>query len=313
MRRLKLVMAIIGMVVIVGTAVFCIYYFSKTDKNAKVVATTFPIYDICRELLGNSDDLALLEDTGSDMHSFSPTTSDNILISNAELFIHIGGESDNWVGGVLETTNNTDLQVLSLIDYVDKLEEHHHHHEGQEHKEECYDEHIWLSLKNMIKMTETIKTSLIDIFPERQELIKINAEKYINKLSDLESRYQILQDNSNKIIFADRFPFRYLMNDYNLDYYALFSGCSTESEAEIESITEIINAINASNANYIFILENTDRKIANNILSNHNCKQGVEILTLNSCQSININNIENISYLQIMEDNLENLKKAVNL
>lgn len=307
-------MAIVCMFLIVGGTGFAIYYFSKGDKNAKVVATTFPIYDICRELLGNNDDLALLEDSGTDMHSFSPTTSDNIQISNAELFIHIGGESDNWVGGVLETTSNTDMQVLSLIDYVDKLEEHHHHHEGEEeHKEECYDEHIWLSIKNMINMTEAIKNSLINIFPERQELIKINAEKYIGKLSELESKYQVLQDNSNKLIFADRFPFRYLMNDYNLDYYALFNGCSTESEADFDAITDIINEINSADASYIFILENTNSKTANNILNDHNCKKGVEILTLNSCQSININNIDNISYLQIMEDNLEKLKKAVNL
>ena len=316
MRKTKIIIAISVIVLLLGGAIFSIIYFTKKDNNAKVVTTIFPIYDIAREIMGSSDDLLLLENNGSDMHSYQPTAGDITTISKCELFIYVGGESDNWVSGVIASANNINLKTLELINHVEKLEENHDNilnDEEHNHNEEVtYDEHIWLSLKNMIKMTESIRDSLCLVYPEKQELFKVNAENYINKLEDLESKYSNELLNKEKtLIIADRFPFRYLVNDYNLNYYAVFSGCSAESEASTETIATLIDKINENNINYVLVLETSDKSIANRAITDTKCKEGVGVLVINSCQSVNVKDLDNISYLEIMEQNLVNLKKAI--
>lgn len=318
MRKLKLAMAISMIIAIISVVIAGLVYFVKGDRQAKVIVTTFPIYDICREIMGSEDDLLLLMDNGVDMHSFTPTASDIASVSKAELLIYNGGESENWVPGIVKASENVNLKTLSLmnIDGITLLEEgmenilegeednHEHDHEHS------YDEHIWLSIKNVIKMTESIRDSLITVYPEMQELFKINAQKYMDKLQLLESEYQSnLGEKDFTLIIADRMPFRYLMNDYNINFYAVFSGCSTETQATAETITKLLEKIDECNAKYIVVLESSDRKIADSCQER---KNELEILTLNSCQSVTSSIIKNISYLQIMTENLEILKKVMN-
>jgi len=323
--KIKLISSILLMISLITGAVFSVFYFFKQDDNAKVVTSVFPIYDICREIMGNEDDLLLLQDNGSDMHSYSPTASDIATISSAELFIYIGGESDEWVANVLRSIDNVNLINLSLmeIEGLNKIEEghdnilqedhdHDHEHEHEHEEDIIYDEHIWLSISNYIKMTENVRDNLIKVFPERQELFKENAENYIEKLTELsKSYYDAIYNAEQTLIIADRFPFRYLVNDYNLKYFATFSGCSAETEASTETIAKLIDKINAFDVDYILVLETSDRHVAQSCLNNSNCKKGVEILVINSCQSIIKGNLENSSYIEIMQNNLINLKKAL--
>lgn len=303
--------------------IFCIFYFAKKDSNAKIVTTIFPIYDICREIMGSSDDILLLEDNGVDLHSYQPTAQDITAISKSELFIFIGGESDDWVGDIIRSANNVNLKTLSLIEEIEKLEENHdgiiqeeehehEHEEGEEHSE--YDEHIWLSIKNAIQITKSITSSLSLVYPEKAEIFKINSEEYINKLLALDLEYTEYCANKEKtLVIADRFPFLYLVNDYNIKYCAAFSGCSAETEASTETIATLISKVNELECDYILVLETSDQSIARSIIADKSCRTGVEILVINSCQSVSSNKIDSTSYLDIMKNNLENFKKALSL
>lgn len=302
--------------------VVSIVHFTKADKNSRVVVSTFVVYDICREIMGSDDDITLLMDNGVDMHSYSPTPSDIVSVSKAELFIYVGGESDKkWVPNIIGTAKNVNLDTLSLMN-VEGLtlleesddnildDEHNHEHEHEDGEEE-YDEHIWLSLRNMEVMAEAISESLIKVYPEMQELIRINTDKYVEKLQALDDEYSAIQNSEKTLIVADRFPFRYLVHDYNLKYYAVFSGCSAETEASAEVIASLVDKVNTCDVDYLLVLETSDRKVAESCMNNGDCKSGLSILEINSCQSINFSALDTTSYLDIMTKNLENLKKAL--
>lgn len=335
MRKLKVVLASILIIIMLVGGGYSIYYFSKPSENKKVVATIFPIYDIARNIMGNEEDIMLLEDTGVDIHSYSPSVSDMASIHNSELFIYIGGESDKWVGDVLKSSSNPNLRTLCLIDEVNGIEEsdeniiqgeehdhdhedehddHEHHHEDDEneHDEINYDEHIWLSIKNAKIMTEKIRESLTFVFPERQELFKVNANKYLEKLNTLDEEYANVCNNKEDIlIFADRFPFIYLTKDYDINYYACFSGCSTETQASADTISTLIDKINSADVDTILILESKNIDETNNIITDSRCKNGVKIEVINSCQSVSAKDLDNTSYLSIMQSNLEVIKKVL--
>lgn len=323
MKRIgRLVFAIVLMLSMMGGCVFAVIHFTRGEKNAKIVASTFVVYDICREVMGGEDDLMLLMDNGVDMHSYTPTASDIASVSRAELLVCIGGESDNkWVGNVVSSANNVNLKVLSLFDVegLTLLEESgdniidSEHHSEEEHLDEAeYDEHIWLSIRNMKVMVDAVREKLSLVYPEMQELFRINAENYISRLDTLDQEFERdIMGRDKTIIVADRFPFRYLMNDYGLNYYAVFSGCSAESEASAGIIAELVEKVNACDVDYLVVLESSDRKVATSCMANKDCKDGLEILVINSCQSVNFASIDKTSYLEIMAENLTNLKKVL--
>ena len=320
MRKFKVISSICMIVLIVSLAIFSIVYFSHKNKEGKVVTTIFPIYDICREILGTDDDIVLLQDSGTDMHSYQTTASDITTLSKAELFIMVGGESDKWAGNIIRAAGNVNLSTLSLMDIVNKVEEsdenvsqgdheHEHEHEGEE---ENYDEHVWLSIKNMITATEYIGEELLKVFPERTEIIRENSKEYLEKLVALEKAYSdALSGKETFYLVADRFPFIYLMKDYNLSYHAAFSGCSAETEASAETMSQLINKVNEKNLKYIFITESADGSIAGQVRDSSNHPGDIQILTINSCQSVSEKDIDNISYLSIMTDNLEKFKRGI--
>lgn len=319
-------------ILILALTIFSIVYFSHKDKEGKVVVTIFPIYDICREILGSEEEIVMLQDNGSDMHSYQATAGDIVTISKAELFIMIGGESDDWVGDVIRSSNNANLDTLSLMDIVNKVEEsdenisegghdHNHDEEGEigededhdhDHEEVEYDEHIWLSVKNMIVATEGIRDELLKIFPERTEIIKENSTRYLGELQALEAKYsEALLYSNGFYLVADRFPFIYLMRDYGLSYHAAFSGCSAETEASAETMAELRDKVDSKNLKCIYITETSDGDIANMVKNSSKNPGEIEILVLNSCQSVSRNDLGNISYIDIMLDNLTKLKKGV--
>lgn len=308
--------------VLMGLTVFCTVFFSRMNKIGKVVVTIFPLYDICREILGTDDDIVMLQDSGSDMHSYQATASDITTISKAELFLVVGGESDNWVGGAIRSAGNVNLKTLSLMDVVNKVEEsdenisgdgHEHDHDHDDEEEIEYDEHVWLSIKNVIIATKEIESELIKVFPERTEIINENTIKYLEKLEDLEAKYsEELKGKDAFYLVADRFPFIYLMKDYGLSYHAAFSGCSTDANATASMKTELQNIAKEKSVRYIFTTENPVSDIATSLKTELNKDgQSVDIVALNSCQSVSRNNLKNISYLSIMLDNLEKLKLGV--
>nr|MCR5783190.1 metal ABC transporter substrate-binding protein [Clostridia bacterium] len=227
----------------------------ENAEKLSIVTTIFPVYDWVRQLLGDNAgfaDVDMLLDSGVDLHSYQPTADDIIKISACDMFIYVGGESDEWVEDALSEATNKDMVVINLLeslgDIVREEEvkegmegEHEAEHEdehGEEEEGPEYDEHVWLSLKNAALLCETIAAGLCEIDAENTELYSANKNTYVAELHALDEKYKNAVDTASvkTLVFGDRFPFRYLVDDYGLDYYAAFVGCSAESEASFETI-----------------------------------------------------------------------------
>lgn len=301
------------------------------DKKIKIVTTIFPEYDWVMQILGDKADKAdvtMLLDKGVDLHSYQPSTADIAKISEADVFIYVGGESDEWVEDVLKEAKNKKLKVINLMDVMgDKAkeeevkegmqeEEEEHAEEAKDGKEEEeveYDEHVWLSLKNAKIFTKKIADVLSEVDKDNAKTYQANYESYAKKLDDLDKKYAdaVASAKNKTLVFGDRFPFRYLVNDYGLDYYAAFVGCSAESEASFETVTFLAKKIDELGLNNVLTIEGKNHKIAKTVVDNTKNKDQ-KVLTMDSMQSTTAKDVKDgATYLGIMEKNLEVLKEAL--
>ena len=301
------------------------------DKKIKIVTTIFPEYDWVMQILGDKADKAdvtMLLDKGVDLHSYQPSTADIAKISEADVFIYVGGESDEWVEDVLKEAKNKKLKVINLMDVMgDKAkeeevkegmqpEEEEHAEEAKDGKEEEeveYDEHVWLSLKNAKIFTKKIADVLSEVDKDNAKTYEANYKSYAKKLDALDKKYaEAVASAKNKtLVFGDRFPFRYLVNDYGLDYYAAFVGCSAESEASFETVTFLAKKIDELGLGNVLTIEGKNHKIAKTVVDNTKNKDQ-KVLTMDSMQSTTSEDVKNgATYLGIMEKNLEVLKEAL--
>lgn len=299
----------------------CSGNIEKAD-GLSIVCTAFPQYDFVKNIIGSEYGLTLLLDDGADLHSYEPTAQDIIKIGNADIFIYGGGVSDNWVEGALKSANNPDLTVIATMDLVDTLKEEyvagmqqenheHEHHEAHtgDHAEE--DEHIWLSLRNSAVITEKICEAICNTDPENAEKYKSNSEKYISELNALDGEYKTVIESAARktVLFADRFPFRYLTEDYGLTYFAAFAGCSSESEASFETMAFLIDKTKELALPVILTIDGSDGSLAETVCESTGAKTAV----LDSCQSVSSADIaDGTSYIGIMKNNLEILREALN-
>ncbi|MBQ1411401.1 MAG: zinc ABC transporter substrate-binding protein [Oscillospiraceae bacterium] len=297
-----------------------------TDKTLSVVATVFPAFDWTRQIVGENSDhvaLTLLLDKGTDFHNYQPTVEDIYKISTCDIFIYVGGESDKWVPDALAQATNQNMSVVCLMDLlgsavkeeetVEGMEAEAEETEEEEEEGPEYDEHIWLSLR----FAKTVCAELCDVLAKKDAACaasyRSNCEAYSAKLETLDASYtETVEAASRKtLLFADRFPFRYLADDYGLSYYAAFAGCSAETEASFETVNFLVNKVDELHLPYIMKLESSDRRLAETIISNTQDKNA-EILELNSLQSVTAQQVaEGITYLGVMEQNLEVLKQAL--
>ena len=299
----------------------------KTEnKKLSIVCTVFPIYDWVNNVLGDIKDSAevtLLLDSGADLHSYQPTADDMIKISGCDVFIYVGGESDEWAENALENVSNKEMQALNLMDALgDKTKEEEiiegmqgeeEESEDGEEEETEYDEHIWLSLKNASFLTDKIAEALSDADAQNKDKYLENAKNYKKSLDELDAEYQKVVDSSKTktLLFGDRFPFRYMVDDYGLNYYAAFVGCSAETEASFETITFLANKVDELGLTKIMVIESSDKKIANTIIENTKAKNQ-QILTLDSMQSTFLSEINSgTTYLGTMKNNLAVLTEAL--
>lgn len=307
-----------------------VMFFACADANMRdgdklsIVTTIFPEYDWVREILGDNAgnaDVTMLLDNGVDLHSYQPTADDIIRISTCDMFIYVGGESDAWVEATLKEAVNPDMVVINLLDLLggavknEKLVEgmeHEHEHDEAEDTDES-DEHVWLSLKHAKTVCAYIAEQLAEIDAENADVYRVNVKAYTARLDILDTAYQSAVDASDKktLLFGDRFPFRYLADDYGLRYYAAFSGCSAETEASFETVAFLANKIDELGLSCVLTIEGTNHRIAETILQSTQNKNQ-KILALDSMQSITSADVsKGISYLSIMEKNLEVLKEAL--
>lgn len=330
----KIIIAVLCMLLTAGALAGC-GEKNKSEKNAdlSIVATIFPGYDWVREIMGDeaeNADITMLMDNGTDLHSYQPTADDISKISQCALFIYAGGESDEWVKDALKQAENKDMKVINMIEVMGdsvKTEEvvegmesehdHDHDEDGDHHdsdQEVEYDEHTWLSLKNAEMICEAIENDLSSLDPENKDIYKKNSEEYISKLSELDSKYQKTVDDAARktVLFGDRFPFRYLTDDYGLDYYAAFVGCSAETEASFKTVKFLAEKVDELDLPCVMTIEGSDHKIAETIIRN-TADKDQKVLTMDSMQAVTASDLKDgKTYLSVMEKNLEALKEALN-
>ena len=307
------------------------------SEKIKVVTTIFPEYDWVKEVLGDNvgnAEITMLLDNGADLHSYQPTAEDVIKIASSDLFIYVGGESDGWVEDALSNSTNPDMQVINLLDvlgdsvkeeeFVEGMEHDHEHEEGEEHDHEHEegeehdhehesDEHVWLSLKSTQVLVSAIADSFGTVDSANADTYKANADAYNEKLSALDAEYAAAVDAASvkTVLFGDRFPFRYMVDDYGLSYYAAFAGCSAETEASFETILFLAEKVNELDLSSVLTIESSDGKIADTIIQSTNDKDQ-QVLVLDSMQSTTSEDVAaGETYLSIMENNLEVLKEAL--
>jgi len=295
-------------------------------------------------------EITYLLDKGVDLHSYQPTAEDIAKIANCDLFVYVGGESDGWVNDALKESKNDKMQVVNLLETLGKNvkpeevvegmqeeDEHDHDHDDKDHdhddkdhddkdhdhedadhdrdleEETEYDEHVWLSLRNATALVNTLAEKLQTIDPENKDYYATTAADYTAKLGDLDSRYlaTIKKAKVKTVLFGDRFPFRYLVDDYGLKYYAAFVGCSAETEASFETVAFLAKKTDDLKLKSVLVIENSDQKIAKKIVETTKDKSQ-NIVVLNSMQSITNEDIANgATYLSIMESNLKALASAL--
>ena len=306
-------------------APLCISCNRNNNGKMKIITTIFPEYDWVMNVLGDKKDnfdVSMLLDSGVDLHSYEPTIKDTVAITNCDLFVYVGGESDKWVDDVLKQAKNKNMVVINLMktlgdkakeeEVIEGMEGEEEEEEGEEEGPE-YDEHVWLSLNNSQLFISKICDSLSNLDKVNANYYKSNADAYINNLKALDAEYKdaVSKGNKDTLLFADRFPFRYLVDDYSLKYYAAFIGCSAETEASFETITFLANKVDELGLNYILKIESSDGKIANTV-KNATQNKNQTILTMDSIQSATTKEYaDGRNYLSIMQSNLEVLKQAL--
>ena len=365
---------IAGIVALVMLSAFMFAGASTAEaKRINVVTTIFPVYDWVREIVGDNDDveITMLLDDGVDLHSYQPTAQDIMKVATCDVFVYVGGESDEWVGDALAESVNNDMVVVNLVEAMGediKLEErvegmehehedeehgdeahedeehedeehgdeehedgeHGHEHEDEEHEHEDegheddeeghdhehgdeVDEHVWLSLRNARKLVKALAVALGEADPANAGRYTANADAYAEKLAALDAEYTAARETAefDTVLFGDRFPFRYLVDDYNLNYYAAFSGCSAESEASFETIVFLAGKVDALGLTTVLTIEGDNHRIAETIVGNTQAKDA-KVLAMDSLQGTTGEDVKNgATYLGVMEANLEVLKQAL--
>ena len=294
-------------------------------SELSVVATIFPPYDFTRQIAGDDADVIMLLSPGAESHSYEPTPQDIRTIQSCDLFIYTGGESDVWVEDILSSMGDQMPETLRLVDCVPTVteeivegmehghEEHEDHgdHEDLEDHEEETDEHVWTSPQNAIKIVENITSRLCEMDPDNAGSYEKNSAGYIEQLEMLDASFWevVGQAERRTILFGDRFPFRYFADEYGLEYYAAFPGCSDETEASAATVAFLINKVNEEQIPVIFTIERSNGKLADSICE----ATGAEKRILYSCHNVTGNQLDSgATYLSMMMENVESLRAALN-
>lgn len=290
---------------------------SADDGKLKVVATIFPAYDFAREVAGDNANITMLLPPGAESHSFEPTPKDIITIQECDVFIYAGGNSDSWIDGILDTIDTDDITIISLMDLVsvkeevvvEGMEEEHEAENGGSEPTE-YDEHVWTSPKNAAQITQAITDTLCKLDTDNADAYRKNADAYMDKLYVLDAQFREIAANGKRktLVFGDRFPFRYFADEYGLDYYAAFPGCSTQTEPSAATVAFLIDKVKQDGISVVFHIESSNQQMADTICS----ETGAKKMLLHSCHNLTSAEMDaGASYISLMEQNAAALKEAL--
>ena len=304
---------------------------SADDNSITVVTTIFPLYDFARAVSGSKAHVTMLIDPGAEVHTFDPTTDDIIKIQECDVFVYVGGENDKWVDTVLSSMDTGGKKIVRLMDTVTPVEEEivegmqheqedaeeHAREEGEEHAGEDhphegeFDEHIWTSPKNAMLMVSAIAEAMGKADETNAEAYNKNAADYNAQIGEVDKRIQGIVDNASRklILVADRFPFRYMVDEFGLDYSAAFSGCSAESDVSVGTLTYLIDKVKAESIPYIYYIELSNKRVAESVAE----QTGVNMLLLHSCHNVTKSDFDaGVTYVKLMQQNADNLEKGLN-
>ena len=292
---------------------------NNEKSRIHIISTVFPSYDFARQITKGVDgvEVSMLIPPGTEPHAFEPSVQDMAQIRECDLFIFLGGESDQWVEELLATFGDGEINTIRMIDCVELLDEEtvegmqtdHNHDHGEVSAHGEKDEHVWTSPVNAISICEKIKNNLISADGYNAEKYTLNFASYKNELSQLDEKFKSVAALEGTIIMADRFPFRYLADEYSLKYYAAFPGCSTESDPSAATIAFLETKIKETGAKAVFYTEFSSQKVADTLCES----TGVRKLMLHSCHNVGKSDFENgVTYVSLMEQNIKNLSEALN-
>ena len=314
-KSIKMIIIATIIFIILGIIVgFSIKTKNKNDDGRlKIVTTTFSTYDFARQILKDKAEVTLLLEPGADTHSYEPSAGDLIKIKNADVFIYIGGEMEQWVEKVLETDtiNNEKTMLIKVTDCVDMIEEQEVDGAEEEIEEEgAYDSHIWTSPSNAIKMVEYLNTKFASIDSNNKEEYQKNTDEYVEKIKELRTKILEIVNNKkrNRLVFGDKMPMQYFLNEFNLTASAAFNGCSTEAEPGTKTITYLINKVKEENIPVVLYIELSTGKTAKSI-ANETGTKAMQIQTLHNISKDDFNKGE--TYVSLMTKNLNVLREAL--
>ncbi len=313
-KNKKIIMIVIIILIIVGILMAIFVKPKNTQKTDKlnVVATTFSTYDFTRQIVGDKADITFLLGPGVDAHSYEPSAKDLVTIKNADVFIYIGGEMEQWVDKILETdtidTNKTTL--IHVTDYIETIEEQEVDGAEEEHEHGAFDEHIWTSPSNAIKMVKYLSEQFGKIDNNNKESYEKNAENYIKQIENVRNEIQEIVTNKkrDRLVFGDKMPMQYFLNEFGLTASAAFNGCSTEAEPGTKTITYLVNKVKEEQIPVVLYIELSTGKTAKSIANETGAKV-MQIQTLHNISKDDFKNGE--TYVSLMERNLPVLKEAL--
>lgn len=286
--------------------------------KVSVVATIFPQYDFSRQIAGDLADVTMLLGAGEESHTYEPTPQDILTIQNADIFIYVGGESDSWVDSILDSLDTSSIEIISLMECVDAVEEEvvegmeaENGHETADSPDEAeYDEHVWTSIENAQIISQRIADALCDADKENSTAYRSNCEKYLSELSSLKKEIEGVVNNGERktLVFGDRFPLRYFTDEFGLEYFAAFPGCAEDSEPSAGTVAFLIEKVNNEDIPVVFTIELSNGKIAKTISESTDA----EVMTFYSCHNLTQEDFENgVTYIDLMKRNCESLKTAL--
>ena len=339
MKFKKIILSIIAIVIILGLIFAIVKSGEKKQKDTnkiQIVVSNFASYDFLRAIIGDNDNIELtfLMGPGKDSHSYDPTAGDLIKIQNADLFVYVGGEMEKWSGKVINSIDTNSTKIICISDYVDTIEEQnidgvegeeeHHHNDNteneneseeskkHEHEEGSFDEHIWTSPKNAIKMVNSLEKAMEDLDKENAEIYAKNAQNYIEKIKIVDNQIKEIVDNKvrDRLVFADKMPMQYFINYYNLKVSAAFSGCSTETEPSANTIAYLEKIIKEEKIPVVLYIELNNGKVANTIAED--LGDEVESMQIQTLHNVSLDDFKNgETWVTLMTRNIDVLKKAL--
>lgn len=312
-------------------------------KKVKVVATMFPEYDFARQVGGDLADVTMLLKPGAESHTFEPTPQDITNIQSCDMFLYTGGDSDTWIKGVLSTMDTGKMKIMRLIDLVPTVEEVQKEGMMPDDDDQCdtcttgsavddqstgsavvstdqtsdntpnpdLDEHVWTSPKNAIAIVNKIRDTYDQLDPDNKATYDSNAAAYTAKLTDLDNQFRTVVDQGKRktVVFGDRFPLRYFVDEFGLDYWAAFPGCSADTEASASTVAFLTDKVKQEKIPVVFQIELSTGNVANTIAE----ATGAKVLTFNTCHNVSKKDFDaGASYYSQMEQNVDALKEALN-